>query len=169
VTDAESQVADPGIVVTRAELGDAMLLHRIMLSAFDEYRGTLQPPSSALSETVADKERALIVGGAVIAWDQDEAIGFARYVRRGNHLYAGRVSVVPSHRRRGIARRLMEAIIALAPAQGCNEVQVEVRCVLTSNVGLYQSLGFEIVEEVQHPRDPAASFYVMALTVDRSA
>lgn len=158
-----------GITITPGGVADADILHRLMLEAFDEFRGTLAPPSSALSETVDDMARALANGGAVIAWDQAQAVGFARFRVVGAKLEAWRVSVMPSHRRRGIAGRLMAAVSDIAQELGCNEVQVEVRCSLPTNVALYQSLGFGVERRVEHPRDSTASFFVMTLKLDRNA
>ena len=97
---------------------EAALVHQIMLAAFDEYRDVLTVPSSAHGETVHDVAAAMSRGGAVLAWAGATAVGSARYQFEPEALYVGRVSVLPSHRRRGVARDMMRFIEHLAPELG---------------------------------------------------
>jgi GNAT superfamily N-acetyltransferase len=59
------------------------------------------------------------------------------------HVHA--LYVAPDHRRRGIGRDLLEAVLAWGRARGCAEAQLSV---LTENPArkLYESLGFEPFE-----------------------
>ena len=62
------RVMAPGHVrLARAAREDAALVHHITQAAYAEYRGVLHPPSSVDQECVADVERALDEGGAVLA------------------------------------------------------------------------------------------------------
>lgn len=159
----------PGIRIALAAPADAATVHRVMHAAFDEFRGRLEPPSSAHGETVEDVERAMAAGGAVIAWEGDEAVGCARFQRQPGRLSVGRVAVLPGHRGRGIARAMMRAIAGLAPGMGVDELRVEVRKSLPGNVALYESLGYAVVAEYAHPRDPRFSSLVMALRLPMPA
>ena len=69
-------------------------------------------------------------------------------------MYVGRVSVLPTHRRRGVASLLMRFCEAVARNAGKARVRIAVRDSLPSNVGLYQALGFELVSIDAHPRGP---------------
>jgi len=67
-------------------------------------------------------------------------------------LYVGRVSVLPSHRRRGVASAVMRFLEGVAAERGLAAIRIGVRDSLPSNVGLYQSLGYELVSIDPHPR-----------------
>jgi ribosomal protein S18 acetylase RimI-like enzyme len=142
-------------IVTLATSDDAPLVHRIMIAAFEEYRGVLEPPSSTHQETVEDVRRAFDSGGAVLAWVEGQAVGSARFQPRPDYLYVGRVSTLPAWRGRGIASALMTFLEGHARTLGLPEIRVEVRLSMPSNVALYRRLGFHTVSEQPHPRGPA--------------
>ena len=142
-------------IVTLATPDDAPLVHRIMIAAFEEYRGVLEPPSSTHQETVEDVRRAFDTGGAALAWVNEQAVGSARFQPRPGYLYVGRVSTLPDWRGRGIASALMTFMEGHARSLALPEIRVEVRLSLPSNVALYRRLGFHTVSEQPHPRGPA--------------
>jgi len=123
-----------------------------MRQAFAEYRDVLTVPSSAHAETLDDVRQALATGGAVLACLGDTVVGSARFRDDGPDLYVGRVSVLPRHRRQGIASALMRFLEAVAVQRGRQAIRIQVRDSLPSNVGLYQALGFEVVSIDAHPR-----------------
>jgi GNAT superfamily N-acetyltransferase len=125
-----------------------------MQAAFEEYRGVLEPPSGAHDEAVADVDRAMADGGAVLAWDGDEPVGSARFAMFPERVYVGRVSVLPSHRRRGIATAMMRWVEELARQAGRACVEIAVRASLPSNVRLYESLGYDVYAIEPHARGP---------------
>jgi ribosomal protein S18 acetylase RimI-like enzyme len=135
-----------------AGIAEAALVHEITQAAFATHVGKLDPPSGALSETVTDAAAAIRRGGAAVAYDGATAVGSARWEITPDHLYVGRVAVLPAHRRRGVATALMRFIEAMAPGLGCQAVVVGVRGSLMDNVALYRSLGYEIVGTAKHPR-----------------
>jgi ribosomal protein S18 acetylase RimI-like enzyme len=74
-----------------------------------------------------------------VAFDGDEAVGFAYLAVRGERAWIGGIGVIPSARRRGVGRALMEAVLAEAPSRVTLEV-------IEQNVParkLYEELGFE--------------------------
>lgn len=144
--------------ITHAGIDDAAIVHRITQGAFAEYRGVLDPPSSAHAETVADVARALASGGGALAWDGGEAVGSARYGRQPDHLYIGRIAVLPPYRGRGIGGALVTYLEDRAREFGYPEVRLETRVALDRNIALYERLGYAIREIVPHPRNPAFSF-----------
>jgi ribosomal protein S18 acetylase RimI-like enzyme len=152
--------------IALAAPSDAPLVHRIMQEAFEEYRGVLEPPSSTHEETVEDVRRAFATGGAVLAWQGEEAVGSARFQPRPEYLYVGRVSVLPAWRGRGIGAAMMTFIEEHARALGQPETRVEVRLSLPSNVGLYRRLGYRTISEQPHPRGPAYWTVILGKTLD---
>lgn len=138
--------------VSLAGAGELELVHRIMIEAFAEYRGRLEPPSSAHDETLADVERAILEGGAVLAREGSAAVGSARFRLRPDHSYIERVAVLPSHRGRGIAGAMMRFLEEEALRRGLFEAQVGIRVALPRNRALYERLGYRLAKVEQHPR-----------------
>jgi ribosomal protein S18 acetylase RimI-like enzyme len=140
--------------VALAQEEEALCLHRITQAAFAELRGVLQPPSGAEKETVEDIRAALREGGAVLAWIGDAAVSSARFHLLPDHLYVGRLGVLPDHRGRGIASVIMEYLERIAICLDRSEIRLGTRMRLPKNLAIYQRLGYEIVEVRAHPRGP---------------
>lgn len=155
------------VTITAATESDAPLVYDIMQAAFAEYRDTLYPPSSVHTETLADALAMMREGGALLAWIDGQAVGSARYAFRRDaqgvdFCYAGRVSVLPDWRGKGIASALMTQVEVVARQHPVDYVQISVRTVLESNVHLYQRLGYTITETVVHPRgDGLQQFFML--------
>ncbi len=137
-----------------------------MRRAFAEYRGSLQPPSSALDETLDDVRAAMARGGAFVARDGERVVGSARYQLRPGYAYAERVSVDPGYRGRGVGAALMRAIEAAARAAGYAEIRIGVRASLPGNLRFYEELGYRTRASHPHPRGPD---FDMTLSKDVSA
>jgi ribosomal protein S18 acetylase RimI-like enzyme len=140
--------------IMEATSQEAPLVHQLMRAAFEEYRDVLQPPSSAYAESVEDVVRAMGEGGAVLVWEGEVAVASARFRVEPDFLYVGRVAVLPSHRRRGIASAVMRWMEARALQLGLSRIEVGVRTSLPGNLSLFQHIGYEIVAVRDHPRGP---------------
>ena len=140
--------------ITAATVDDAPVLRQVMLEAYAEHRDVLHPPSSSHQESVEDVVAAIRSGGAILAWLDGTAVGGARYEPRQGYLYVGRVAVLPTHRRRGIASAMMIHLEAVARSHAFPEIRLGVRASLPSNLALYRSLGYETIAIEPHPRGP---------------
>lgn len=82
-----------------------------------------------------------------VAIDDDLTIGFASAViylhpdKTGPEMWINEIAVAPSHRRQGIARRLIHEMLDEARAQGCAEAWVLTERSNTPAMSLYESLG----------------------------
>lgn len=141
--------------ITRATLEQAPLVRRIMLDAFEQYLGVLDPPSSAHGETLEDVRRVMEEGGALLAWEDDAAVGCLRFQRKPDYLRVGRVSVLPAYRQRGIATAMMRAVEPIALEMGYTCIHMGVRLILQSNVLFYEGLGYQVVDKHVHPKGRA--------------
>ncbi len=130
----------------------AHLVHQCMRAAYAEYDGVLTPPSGAVGETVADVEQAMAKGGALLAWEGNEVVGSARFQWNPDHLYIGRVGVIPAYRGQGVGAALMERIEAIAREGGASRILFGVRQSLPGNIAFYQRLGYEVVKIEPHPK-----------------
>lgn len=84
-----------------------------------------------------------------VAWDGDEAVGIAMLGLRGERGWVGGMGVVPARRRRGLATRLMHALIEQARAAGARTLGLEVLEPNTSARALYEKLGFTATRRVE--------------------
>ena len=126
-----------------------------MQRAFAEYTGVLPVESNATHETLDDVRAAIADGGAVLAFaDGTQAVGSARFRPEGDDLYVARVSVLPEFRRTGVASTIMRFLEGVARDRQKSALRIGVRDSLPSNVGLYQSLGYELISIAPHPRGP---------------
>jgi PPOX class probable F420-dependent enzyme len=143
-----------GIRIDEAGADHAEEVLRAMQRAFEQYRSSLQPPSSALDETVEDVRAAIAKGGAFVARDGETVVGSARYEFRPGYTYAERVAVDPAYRGRGVGAALMQAIERVARAAGYTEVRIGVRANLPGNLRFYEELGYRTQASRPHPRGP---------------
>jgi ribosomal protein S18 acetylase RimI-like enzyme len=92
------------------------------------------------------------VNRMVVAVDGDEWIGMAVGSRSGDderaHLYA--MWVDPHARRTGVGRRLVDAVLAWAGAEGAMEIELGVTAINRDAVVFYERLGFADTGE-RHP------------------
>ena len=99
-------------------------------------------PVIRLVQLIAPPMRDLMRG---YVWEEDgKAVGVVNVVRRGNtdQWLIGNVSVLPDYRRRGIARKLVEATIQYVQDRGARQITLDV---IDGNVPaytLYERLGF---------------------------
>lgn len=142
------------LTIRLATVDEAPVVRRIMLAAYAEYRGALPVDSGAHTETVDDVLKDMERGGAVLAEDDDLAVGSARYTTEEEYVYVGRLAVLPSHRRRGVGSAMMRFLEEVASHAGRDAIRVGVRDSLPINVGLYRSLGYEVTSVDPHPRGP---------------
>jgi len=142
------------VTVRLTSLDEAPLVRSIMRAAFAEYAGALPVESGANAESLADVVAAMRAGGAVLAFAGADAIASARFRPVADGLYVGRLAVLPAHRRRGVASKVMGFLEELAASLGHAAIQIEVRDSLPGNVALYRSLGYDVLRIDPHPRGP---------------
>jgi N-acetylglutamate synthase-like GNAT family acetyltransferase len=133
----------------RAEEADAIvaLIHR----AFGQYRGTLRPESSALSESADSIRTAMKTGAILLAIRDDRILGCVSVHQKGDFAYAGRLAVEPMERSVGIGRALMAEAEALALGMGLARLRVDVRLKLRDNRAFFKALGFVEGAQRRHP------------------
>lgn len=145
-----SMAAD--IVIEFAGPERAAEVRELMLAAFREYDGVLTVPSSAMSETIDDTAGHIAAGGAVLATCDGRLVGSGRFEMRDDHVYIGRLSVLPEFRGRGIGALMMTALEQRGAALGAPEARIGVRTLLPRNIELYTRLGYAITDRYKHPR-----------------
>lgn len=133
---------------TFANWGELLALIR---QSFAFMNGRIDPPSSALSLTtdaLQDKASREI---GLIAIDGERLVGclFCRPER--DHLYIGKLAVLPELQGKGIGRQLLSAAEAVARRKNLPGLTLETRIELTENHATFAAWGFVKIAENRHP------------------
>lgn len=135
----------------RATGEDAGAIADLVRLAFANQSAVTQPPPSALKETADTIGRALAGGGGAVIEAGGRLAGCVLWHEEDGSLYVGRVSVHPEHRRRGIARMLMDECEREARRRGLARMHLAVRLPLVDNRRLFTSCGFVETGVQTHP------------------
>lgn len=101
----------------------------------------------------ADPQSIARDGGHTICAVEDGRVVGAVALFRGDegHFELARMAVEPTRRQRGIGRALALAAIRKATERGATRLTLLSNTMLAPAIGLYRSLGFQVVLEQQHP------------------
>ncbi|MBZ0295773.1 MAG: GNAT family N-acetyltransferase [Anaerolineae bacterium] len=140
----------PAITLCTATEADTEQILSLILNAFEEYRGVLNPPSGAHRETLDTIRTKIIEGGGFIAYVDDTAAGCVLYEPETDALYLGRLAVLPDFRKQGVAHALVEAVETRARELNLSKVTLGVRAQLPGNRAFFEHLGFQFVATGSH-------------------
>lgn len=87
-------------------------------------------------------------GGLLVAADGEVAVAFVMFRPLEGCAYVEQIDVAPSHARRGIGGRLLEAVAGLARARGWPALTLSTFKDVPFNAPYYARLGFEPVEHL---------------------
>jgi ribosomal protein S18 acetylase RimI-like enzyme len=131
------------IVVRAFRPADAESVDLIMNSSTRELRAVYAPKPKVENSSVRHSSSS----ARVVAMDNaDTAIGVAECIVHPLALYVQGIAVASTHRRRGVARALLEHIATLAVDLGLPAVRVAT-IKETGNVEVFKRLGFDVIEE----------------------
>lgn len=146
-----------GILLRAAETSDLQRLMALVESCPGAPRWSLQTWQQVLEFSPAGVQRVVLIAESV-----NECVGFGVLGRAGEEAGIESLAVSTLWRRRGIARRLCEELLAWAHARGARQASLEVR---VSNAGaraLYESLGFQqVAVRRRYYRDPEEDALVL--------
>lgn len=127
------------IVEVGAERADEVLamIHR----AFGD-RPALDPPATAMDETLESVTAALAADGGLLAFHDGEPIGTLLFHDRGRLLGVRRFGVVPDARGHGLAGLLAYRAALVARARGKVGLSLEARTELPSTVRFWKQNGY---------------------------
>lgn len=90
----------------------------------------------------------------LVALELEQRVGFVAASFAGDEVEILDVAVRPAQRRRGCARRLIDALLTMASQRRAVRVVLEVRRSNAAALGLYRGLGFEVVgQRTRYYRD----------------
>jgi ribosomal protein S18 acetylase RimI-like enzyme len=148
---------------TLREAGDAdvPIIVELIHAAFKEYDGVLDPPSGAHKESEEKIRQQLATDRAVLAFADGQAVACVLYRHGGDHMYFGRLAVLPGYRSRGIATALIDYVEARARELGLPRLRLGVRLALTRVRARYERLGYQVIEERRHEGYTVPTYVMM--------
>ena len=94
-----------------------------------------------------DYEHAVRAHQIDLAYLDGELAGVIEIIPAADHLLLENLAITPAHQRKGLGRRLMARVEALARARGLTLVRLYTNKAFASNLAFYQKLGYAIERE----------------------
>ena len=121
----------------------------LLRAAFGYMEGRIDPPSSLHRLTTAGISAQAETGEV---WAIGTPPVACIFLTPGpDHLYLGKLAVAESHRRRGLARRLVRLAAERARAHGLPKLTLKTRIELAENQRAFERMGFRRVAKEPHP------------------
>jgi len=137
-----ADIHEAGAVEIRpATEADAATVVDLIHRSFGD-RPVLDPPATALTETIASVAPELAAHGGLLALREGEPVGSMMFRPHGDLLGVRRVGVLGWARRHGVAHELADAAEQLANERGFAGLVLEARAELPSTVGFWQHQGY---------------------------
>lgn len=95
----------------------------------------------------ADYDHAVRAHLIELAYLDGELAGLIELISAADHLLLENLAVAPAQQRKGIGRRLMAHVEALARARGLKQVRLYTNKAFTTNLDFYLSLGYTLERE----------------------
>lgn len=134
-------MSSPPTIIELIDASSAASAHCVIMQAFGD-RPPLDPPATALAETVESVRTALGEHGGVLASIDGRPVGTLLFDRCGSRLGLRRVGVVSDVRHLGVAQALAEAALAHARSLGLSSLVLDARAELPATVRFWQRLGY---------------------------
>jgi len=116
----------------------------LVLTGLEEHWGKLAP---SMNRDLEDIERHYASGRFLIALCREQIVGTGAIVPEGTDIMRlVRMSVAKSHRRMGVATRLLASLLQWAQDEGCRNVVCETTDTWADAIGFYLHHGFAIAE-----------------------
>jgi GNAT superfamily N-acetyltransferase len=124
----------------RAE--DQAAVRELILAGLEEHWGQIDP---SLNPDLDDFATAYGAGTTILAWSGDTIVGTGTVMpRAATSSEVVRMSVARDHRRRGIGRLILDALVAAAAESGAQRVILETTAAWDDAVTFYRSFGFAV-------------------------
>jgi [ribosomal protein S18]-alanine N-acetyltransferase len=106
--------------------------------------------------------------GGLVAEVDSTIIGYACYLIVDVEAHLTNIAVTPEHRRKSVARHLLERILTIADGRGCEFILLEVRPSNHEALAFYRKHGFKVLyQRPNYYRRPVEDAIVMVHYFDR--
>lgn len=122
----------------------------LIRTAFAFMEGRIDPPSSMHRLTEAALSDAARDGEVWVREDAGAPVACVVLTPRADDLYLGKLAVAASHRRKGLARQMVNVALGRAKTLGKSAVTLQTRVELTENHAAFEAMGFRKVAETAH-------------------
>jgi ribosomal protein S18 acetylase RimI-like enzyme len=130
------------LVVRTATKEDETAARRVADEAFATVRSVYHPAPKAVAHLAAISPAL----ERLVAEDGDQIVGTVRFRVLDDRLRVVALAVLPSCRRRGVARALVDQLMVIAQDRGCRAVALYTVAQI-GNVPIFERLGFQLVSE----------------------
>lgn len=147
-----TEVGQDAYTIRPARPDELHLLADIEIDAFwalHEAGGVVCEPTSLPVEVLRQSQAEQLLFVAVDGGDQP--FGFLAGIERNGYAHIAEIDVVRRWQKRGVGRRLMQAVIAAARSQGAAGVTLTTDRQVAFNAPFYASLGFRILDDEERP------------------
>jgi len=151
MTHATVEPDDVHVVLAPPGFADWPGLLELLHTSYAYMESRIDPPSSLFRMDVHAFEEKSRHEVLILALRARVLVGCAFADIREDCVYVGKVAVHGSVRGRGIARRIMQEVEALAREAGKPSLELETRIELVENQRIFAALGFAKVAETAHP------------------
>ena len=105
--------------------------------------------------------------GAIVAECDGTIIGYACYMMVATEGHLTNIAVPEAHRRKLVAKRLLETILQVIKKAGCEFILLEVRASNEAAIAFYSKYGFQdLYHRPRYYRNPVEDALVMVLHWD---
>ncbi|WP_119303453.1 GNAT family N-acetyltransferase [Dongia deserti] len=132
------------LVFRRADESDAETIRALTHAAYAKWVPVIGRRPKPMNADYEHTVRAHVID---LAYVDGELVGLIEIIPAADHLLLENLAVVPAHQRRGLGRRLIARVEALARAQGKKLVRLYTNKAFTSNLDFYQKLGYALERE----------------------
>ncbi|MBB6488707.1 GNAT family N-acetyltransferase [Rhizobium lusitanum] len=140
-------VVDVNIRIKRAAAEHFSALQAVELASFETLRATGAVTGDATASSEEDLQRYLDAGFLYAAFDEgDRLVGYAGGYVADGWVHIGEADVHPNWQRKGIGRRLMQALLADGQQRKLAGATLTTDRFAPFNASFYASLGFQVVE-----------------------
>jgi GNAT superfamily N-acetyltransferase len=123
---------------------------RLIQDAFAGMEGRIDPPSSMHRLDPAAIARQAETGEIWVIEAGGAPVACVFLTARPDVLYLGKLATAAAHRRRGLARRLVDTAKTRARVLGYDRLELQTRIELTENHRFFAALGFAMTGQTAH-------------------
>jgi GNAT superfamily N-acetyltransferase len=132
------------LVFRRAGSEDAETVRALTLAAYTKWVPVIGRRPKPMN---ADHDHAVRTHIVELAYLDGDLAGVIEIIPAADHLLLENIAVAPAHQRKGIGRRLMARVEALARARQVPMVRLYTNKAFISNLEFYRKLGYALERE----------------------